>query len=108
MYAAGRFFRPDVADKCLDMTEVAIARHMKLGDIDIPLVQALLTIVYWKRPSDPTAYYKLGLATRMICQLGIAWDIEDWDPASVSSEEEERAKVDAERTVYSASSDRVC
>lgn len=99
MYAAARFFRPDVADWCLDMAETAILRATRKGDVDIPLVQALLTLVYWKRPHDPTAYYKLGHATRMICQLGVEWQIDGWEPSL--NEEEERAKVDVERTIYS-------
>ncbi|KAL1407870.1 hypothetical protein Q8F55_007306 [Vanrija albida] len=103
MYAASRFFRPHIADWCLDMAETAISRAMRNADIDLPLVQALLTLVYWKRPKDPTAYYKLGLATRCICQLGVKWQIDDWDPSTVASDEDkERAKVDAERTAYTA------
>lgn len=104
MYAAARFFRPQLADWCLDMAETGIARAMRNADVDLPLVQALLTLVYWKRPKDPTAYYKLGLATRCICQLGVKWQIDEWDPSSVGGDEDrERAKVDAERVAYSAS-----
>lgn len=99
MYASARFFAPNVADALYEMSTTMINRALQAGSIDIRLVQALLVLVYWKKPKDPTAYQKLGLATRLMCQLRVEWDL---NPDPTVSHEQERAKVDAERTAYNA------
>jgi hypothetical protein len=54
-----------------------------------------LVLVLWKRPADRTAYYKMGLVSRLLAQLRVTWDTD----RTFSSIEEERAHVDVERTM---------
>lgn len=98
MYATTRFFRPIIADTCLDLAETCISRITRSGTVELSFVQALLVLVYWKRPTDQTAYFKLGLAARCVCQLGFKWKIHHSSWASI---EEEREQVAIERTMYS-------
>lgn len=99
MYASARFFAPKVADAIYEMASTMINRALQDGFVDVTLVQALLVLVYWKKPQDPTAYHKLGLATRLMCQLRVEWDL---NPDPSAAHEDESAKVDAERTAYNA------
>lgn len=99
MYASARFFAPNVADALFEMASTMANRALQAGTVDLALVQALLVLVYWKKPKDPTAYHKLGLATRLMCQLRVEWDV---NPDPSVPIEQERAKVDAERTSYNA------
>lgn len=98
MYATCRFMRPELSEQCLDLTETVIARMLRLGAATIPLIQAVLALVYWKKPKDRTAFVKLGTAVRLIQQMRITWPTE---PQAYASEEDERAAVDVERTIYS-------
>lgn len=98
MYATCRFMRPELSEQCLDLTETCISRMLRVGAATIPLVQALLSLVYWKKPKDRTAYVKLGTCVRLIQQMRVEWPNV---PRAFASEEEERAAVDVERTIYS-------
>lgn len=44
---------------------------MSEGMCDIQLVQALCIMVYWKSPTDNTAFLKIGHAIRMAYQLNL-------------------------------------
>lgn len=90
--------RPELSEQCFDLAETVIGRMLRIGAATIPLVQALLALVYWKKPKDRTAYVKLGTAVRLIQQMRVEWPNE---PRSFASEEQERAAVDVERTIYS-------
>jgi hypothetical protein len=95
MAIAARYFHPDLAEVTLDIAETNIGRALRRDDVDMSLVQALLVLVLWKRPADRTAYYKMGLVSRLLAQLRVTWDTD----RTFSSIEEERAHVDVERTM---------
>jgi hypothetical protein len=99
MYASARFFSPHVADALFEMALTMVLRALHHGGLDLTMVQALLVLVYWKKPKDPTAYHKLGLATRLMCQLRVEWDL---NPDPSITRDDERARVDAERTAFNA------
>ncbi|TXT07085.1 uncharacterized protein COLE_06416 [Cutaneotrichosporon oleaginosum] len=93
--ASARFFHPSLAEITLDLAETNIGRALRRDDIGIPLVQALMVLVYWKSIADRSAYHKIGLAIRLLAQLRISWDTD----REFTSIEAERAQVDAERTM---------
>ncbi|GMK56152.1 hypothetical protein CspeluHIS016_0212080 [Cutaneotrichosporon spelunceum] len=95
LFVAVRFFRPELTEVILDLAETNINRAMRRSHVHIPLVQALLLLVGWKRPQDRSAYYKIGLATRLLAQLRVSWDT----TREFTSVDEERAHVDMERTM---------
>lgn len=97
MFVAARFFHPDLSEVVLDLAETNINRALRRDDVDITLCQALMVLVLWKRPKDRSAYYKLGLVTRLLAQLRVVWDTNK----VFASLEEERVHVDVERTMYS-------
>lgn len=101
MYAASRFFRPDIEETILNLTEHMICRAYMQGNYNLQLVQAICVLVYWKHPRDRTFYQKLGMAARLVAELRYSWptDLAAQQPAT--SEEEERQRVDIERTVHS-------
>jgi hypothetical protein len=101
MFVASRFFQPELVEVLLDLAETNINRAMRQDDVNIALCQALMVLVLWKRPSDRSAYYKLGLVSRLLVQLRVAWGT---DPVDTSLDAE-RASVDVERTM---SSERPC
>ena len=67
--AASRFFRKDLAQTLLDHSQTIINRELGLGTCDIGLIQALMTLVYWKAPGDRSAWLKIGIAIRLAYQL---------------------------------------
>ncbi|KAL1408260.1 hypothetical protein Q8F55_005066 [Vanrija albida] len=97
IYAASRYFRPALSDQLFVLASNNIAKKVQNGDVDVPLIQALLVLVSWKAPSDRTSYIKLGLAVRLMYQLRLEF------PTEVvplpSADDESRRLVDAERTV---------
>lgn len=104
MYPAARFFRPDIEDAIHSLTEHLICRSIMQGRVDLQLVQAICVVVYWKHPRDKTFYQKLGIASRLICELRYSWPSDLTRRSPASSEEEERRQVDIERTVHSKQS----
>lgn len=74
---------------------------MMQGQYNLQLVQAICVVVYWKHPRDKTFYQKLGVASRLICELRYAWPADLSRQPPVASEDEERRRVDIERTVHS-------
>lgn len=99
IYAASRYFRPALSDQLFVLASNNIAKKVQNGDVDVPLIQALLVLVTWKAPSDRTSYIKLGLAVRLMYQLRLEFPTEV--VPLTSSDDESRRLVDAERTVCS-------
>lgn len=98
--ASARFFRPDLAENLHSRADTLILRAVLGGLHDLQLVQAILVLVYWKRtPDDRTAYVRIGLACRLLCELRIAFPTPHL--MNPMSDEEERRQVDSERTMYS-------
>lgn len=46
-------------------------RAISSGTCDIGLVKALLVLVFWKDPTDKSAWVKIGTAIRLGYQLGL-------------------------------------
>lgn len=99
MFAICKFYRPELVESMLDLAETAIFRCMRVAYYDVPLVQGILTLVYWKRPGDRTSYIKVCLARRCLQQLGLRLDFSL--PNTAKPIMEERARVDVIRTVLS-------
>ncbi|WVF68310.1 hypothetical protein IAT40_003075 [Kwoniella sp. CBS 6097] len=95
LFASARFFRPDLSPTLRSHAEVLVNRAVTEGLFDLPTIQALLVLAYWKLPKDGTAYIKLGIAIRAACQLRL------WKKRTgplPAGEEEARAVLDRERT----------
>ncbi|WVQ95862.1 hypothetical protein IAU59_002961 [Kwoniella sp. CBS 9459] len=95
LFASARFFRPDLSPTLRSHAEVLVNRAVTEGLFDLPTIQALLVLAYWKLPKDGTAYIKLGIAIRGACQLRL------WKKRTgplPQNEEEARAVLDRERT----------
>ncbi|OCF34416.1 hypothetical protein I316_03930 [Kwoniella heveanensis BCC8398] len=95
LFASARFFRPDISPTLRSHAEVLVNRAVTEGVFDLPTIQALLVLAYWKLPKDGTAYIKLGIAIRAACQLRL------WKKRAgplPQDEEEARAVLDRERT----------
>jgi len=97
---AARFFRPDLKDQLTLLNESLVMRALLSGDHNIELIQALMVMIYWRRqPDDRTMYVKLGMACRLLSELHIEWP---QGPIHLAqTEEEQRRRVDRERTFYS-------
>lgn len=67
--ATSKFFRPDLHRTLMDHSLAIISRAVAAGACDTGLVQSLMIHVYWKAPTDRTAWMKLGMALRMAYQL---------------------------------------
>jgi hypothetical protein len=66
---SARFFRPHLAGSLGEHALIAVNRATIDGACYLELVQALCILVYWKRPTDKSAWIKLGLALRIAYQL---------------------------------------
>jgi hypothetical protein len=42
-----------------------------MGECSLGLVQSLLIMVYWKTPTDTSAWVKIGIGIRLAYQLGL-------------------------------------
>jgi hypothetical protein len=95
LWAASRFFRPDLESALHRHAEFLINRATNSGLVDLQTLEAIHVLVIWKEPNDRSAYMKIGIAVRMAYQLGL-------DTARTTAlpqdEEEARSIVDAERT----------
>lgn len=48
-----------------------LSRAINLGTCDIGIVKAIIIMVFWKDPTDKSAYVKIGIAIRLGFQLGL-------------------------------------
>lgn len=98
--AAALFLRPDIADQLRKLADLYITRKMLSSHYDLTLIQAILVLVYWKHPNDRTTYQKMGMAVRLVHELRMQRPSETTRTLkSPMTEDEERRKVDIERTV---------
>jgi hypothetical protein len=99
--AAALFLRPELADQLRKVADMYIVRKMASGHYDLTLIQAILVLVYWKHPNDRTTYQKMGMAVRLVHELRLQRLTDPARTLKVSmTEEEERGRVDIERTVH--------
>ena len=69
LYAAARFWRPDLASICYDHLQTLLARSIIHGTFDIEFVQGVMISTFWREPRDRSAWVKTGLAIRVAQQL---------------------------------------
>lgn len=94
---ASKFFRKDLYPSLLSHAEVLVQRAMATGEPSLPLIKALLILVFWKPPSDKTAWLKTGIAMRLGYQLGLNRQGETRPSEVVSAKHDER---DRQRTWF--------
>ncbi|GAA5989636.1 hypothetical protein JCM10908_000563 [Rhodotorula pacifica] len=93
---SAKFFRRDLYERLLAHAQTMVTRAMG-GDVepDTGLIQAVLTLVYWKAPQDKQAWTRIGYAIRLGYQLGVHHRRTTPLP---SDEYEARVLLDRERT----------
>lgn len=69
LYASSKFFRADLKQGLFEQSQASVNRSIASGRCDIGLIQSLMILVYWKAPTDATAWLKVGMAVRMGFQL---------------------------------------
>jgi hypothetical protein len=62
---ASKFFRKDLYPMLLSHATTIVDRAVIAGAEDTGLVQSLMLLVYWKAPSDTSAWRRIGWAIRM-------------------------------------------
>jgi hypothetical protein len=68
--AASRFFLRELHSPLLAHAQTLLNRATSVGECETGIIQALLILVYWKSPTDRTAWLKIGMSVRMGYQLG--------------------------------------
>jgi hypothetical protein len=71
MTASARFFQPALYLELASHAQTLLSRMIASGSCTLGMVQAIIIMVYWKRPTDKTAWIKLGIAMRLGYQLGL-------------------------------------
>ncbi|RSH94939.1 hypothetical protein EHS25_000023 [Saitozyma podzolica] len=92
---ASKFFRKDLYPMLLSHATTIVDRAVIAGAEDTGLVQSLMLLVYWKAPSDTSAWRRIGWAIRMGYQF--RWYLPRNRPLP-SDEYATRQLLDAERT----------
>ncbi|GAA5847922.1 hypothetical protein JCM3766R1_003185 [Sporobolomyces carnicolor] len=93
---SAKFFRPDIYQTLLLAAQQLVVRGTGEGThVHIGLVQACLLLVYWKQPTDSSAWIRTGFALRAAYQLGL--HVKRMSPLP-SDETEARLILDRERT----------
>jgi hypothetical protein len=103
--AASTFTRRDLHPQLLNHIQTILNRAMSNGACDIGIVQSIIISVYWKAPTDRTAWMKIGWAVRMGYQM--RWH-HPWRTQLPADERELRmALVSAWANVYEADLSRI-
>ncbi|GFZ44268.1 hypothetical protein JCM24511_01990 [Saitozyma sp. JCM 24511] len=95
--AASTFTRRDLHPQLLNHNQTILNRAMSNGACDIGIVQSIIISVYWKAPTDRTAWMKIGWAIRMGYQM--RWH-HPWRTQLPAEERELRMALDPERTWF--------
>lgn len=66
-----RFIRKELHQPLLTHAQMILNRATATGDVNIGIIQALLILMYWKAPSDRSAWVKIGIAIRLGYQMGM-------------------------------------
>ncbi|GAA6025134.1 hypothetical protein JCM10207_006247, partial [Rhodosporidiobolus poonsookiae] len=93
--AASKYARPDLYPALLAEAEELVLQSALKGEASIPLIQAVLLLVYWKPPLDQSAWVRIGMAIRMGYQLKLYKKRAEALPVD---EHEARLIIDSERT----------
>ncbi|GAA5983459.1 hypothetical protein JCM5350_007658 [Sporobolomyces pararoseus] len=93
---SAKFFRPDIYQTLLLAAQQLVVRGTGEGtNVHIGLIQACLLLVYWKQPTDSSAWIRTGFALRAAYQLGL--HVKRTTPLPID-EHEARLILDRERT----------
>lgn len=97
---AAKFFRTHLYTSLLSHAETLVHRSLARGDPSLTLIKALLVLVFWKAPSDKTAWVRSGTAIRLGYQLGLH-RIDQHSAAQSESADAEESR-DRQRTWFCA------
>ncbi|KPV73422.1 uncharacterized protein RHOBADRAFT_55167 [Rhodotorula graminis WP1] len=92
---SAKFARPDLYPPLLANAQQLIGRGIVEARASVGLIQAILTLIYWKPPTDMSAWLRVGVAIRMALQLDLNVGRNGPLPAD---EHEARLILDIERT----------
>ncbi|GAA5903357.1 hypothetical protein JCM8208_001897 [Rhodotorula glutinis] len=92
---SAKFARPDLYPALLANAQQLIGRGIVEARASVGLIQAILTLTYWKAPTDMSAWLRVGIAIRMALQLDLQVGRTGPLPAD---EHEARLILDLERT----------
>ncbi|GAA5903821.1 uncharacterized protein JCM6883_001995 [Sporobolomyces salmoneus] len=93
---SAKFFRPDLYQTLLLAAQQLVVRGTGEGtNVHIGLIQACLILIYWKQPTDSSAWIRTGFALRAAYQLGL--HVKRTTPLP-ADEHEARLILDRERT----------
>ena len=68
---SAKFARPDLYPPLLANAEQLIGRGIVEARASVGLIQAILTLIYWKPPTDMSAWLRTGIAIRFALQLDL-------------------------------------
>ena len=68
---SAKFFRPALYRHLHSHAQMLLSRATGAGECDIGIVKAILVLVFWKNPTDKSAWIKIGTAIRLGYQLGL-------------------------------------
>ncbi|WVF69433.1 hypothetical protein IAT40_004210 [Kwoniella sp. CBS 6097] len=66
-----KFTRKDLYRPLLSHADLLLNRALFSGQCSIPVIKALIILVFWKDPRDKTAWLRIGIALRLSYQLGL-------------------------------------
>ncbi|GFZ49822.1 hypothetical protein JCM24511_07225 [Saitozyma sp. JCM 24511] len=93
--AASKFYRKDLHHVLMSHAKTIVDRAVIAGAEDTALVQSLMVLIYWKEPTDTSAWRKIGWAIRMGFQFH--WHLPRLRPLP-EDELAARQVLDSERT----------
>lgn len=67
--AASKMSRADLHAQLLSHAQTLLDRAITAGAANVGVVQAIMILVYWKKPADTSAWRKIGTALRIGYQL---------------------------------------
>ncbi|RSH91680.1 hypothetical protein EHS25_009049 [Saitozyma podzolica] len=68
---AAKFVHRELHQPLLTHAQMILNRATNMGECSLGLVQSLLIMVYWKTPTDTSAWVKIGIGIRLAYQLGL-------------------------------------
>lgn len=68
--ASAKYFHKPLYPRLLAHAQKLLSSAIEQGQCNTGVIQALLILVYWKEPTDQSAWIKIGMAVRLGYQLG--------------------------------------
>lgn len=69
LFASSKFFRKDLYPSLESHFQAVLNRSVNAAACHVGLIQALMIAVFWRAPTDASAWIKLGVAIRLAYQL---------------------------------------